>query len=407
MPQQVELSKVDVTRSRLPSLTGMRFIAAAMVFAFHSVLYFGLFGSAHAQEVLGKVVSGGGWTGVSFFFILSGFVLTWSARSSDTVVRFWRRRVCKIFPNHLVTAAAAYVLGSVVLGTAVPKTSWLNFLLFQSWVPDLSVVFTGNVVSWSLSCELLFYLSFPLLLALINRIRPERLWLSAGILVAAVIAVPSVADAIPPAHALSAPITMPVIEMSMWQQWFVALFPPVRALEFVIGIVLARIVITGRRLPLSVGGAVAFAVAAYALTPLFPGSYRVAATMVIPLGLVIAAGAKVDAAQQKSWLSSRTMVWLGEISFAFYMVHLLVITYGLRLLGSPAQLGTAAALGVEALLLVCVVVVAALLYTLVERPVMQNFANPRRRKTASLTSVPTGSSTPDSPAGAGGDRLAG
>lgn len=52
MPQQVELPK-DVTRSRLPSLTSMRFIAAFMVFAFHSILYYGLFGSAHAQEVLG------------------------------------------------------------------------------------------------------------------------------------------------------------------------------------------------------------------------------------------------------------------------------------------------------------------------------------------------------------------
>jgi peptidoglycan/LPS O-acetylase OafA/YrhL len=333
-------------------------------------------------------------------------VLTWSTRTTDTVVRFWRRRVCKIFPNHLVTATAAYVLGSAVLGTAVPKTSWLNFLLFQSWVPDLSVIFTGNVVSWSLSCELLFYISFPFLLALINKIRPERLWLSAGILIAAVMAVPSLADAIAPAKALSAPVVLPIIDMTMWHQWFVGLFPPVRALEFVLGIVLARIVITGRRLPLGMGGSVAFVIAAYALSSLFPGQYRVAATMVLPLGLMIAAGAKADAENQKTWLSNKKMVWLGDISFAFYMVHILVITYGLRLLGSPAALSTPAALGVEALLFVCVVVCAALLYTLVELPIMRNFANPRRRKAATLTSIPTGSSTADS-TGSEGDRLAG
>jgi mycarose O-acyltransferase len=198
---------------------------------------------------------------------------------------------------------------------------------------------------------------------------------------------------------------MPVVDVSVWQLWSVELFPPVRALEFVLGIVLARIVITGRRLPLSVGGALALAVAAYALTPLFPGQYRVAATMVLPLGLVITAAAKVDEAHQKSWLSSRTMVWLGEISFAVYMVHLLVVTYGLRLLGSPTMLATPVALGVLALLLVSVIVVAGLLYTLVERPIMRSLANPRRRPAAALAAVRTGPSTA-SPTGSDSDRLA-
>lgn len=418
MPQQVELSKADVARSRLPSLTGMRFIAAAMVFAFHAVLYGGLFASASAQDLLGKVVSGGGWTGVSFFFILSGFVLTWSARSRDTLGRFWRRRVVKIFPNHLVTAVVAYVLASVVLGVAVPETSWLNLLLLQTWVPDLGVIFTGNVVAWSLACELLFYLAFPLLLGLIDRIRPERLWLWAGGVIAAVAAMPALASLFTPAKALSAPVVMPIIDMTMWQQWFVALFPPVRMLEFVLGIVLARIVITGRRLPLSLGGAVGFAVAAYALTPLLPGPYRVAATMVLPLGLVIAAGAKLDQAAEtkldqvgrRSWLSGRTMVWLGEISFAFYMVHQLVLTYGHHLLGATRSWATPAALGVLALLLAGALVAAALLYTLVERPMMRKFANPRRVRPSSLTSVPTGPPAPPSSAGSTGspgDRLAG
>ncbi len=407
MAQQVELSEADARRSRLPSLTGMRFIAAAMVFLFHGVLYTGLFADPSAQSTLGSIVSGGGWTGVSFFFILSGFVLTWSARSSDTLGRFWRRRLCKIFPNHLVTAVVAYLLASVVLGTALPDSSWLNFLLLQSWVPDLGVIFTGNVVAWSLSCELLFYLVFPLLLPLFNRIAPERLWLWAGGFVAAILLVPTLAAAITPPAALSAPMLLPGIEMTMWQQWFVALFPPVRMLEFLLGIVLARIVITGRRLPLSLGGAVALAIAAYALSPLVPGEYRVAATMVIPLGLVIAAGAKVDEVAQRSWLSSRGMVYLGEISFAVYMVHNLVLVYGHHLLGATTSWATPAALGVLALMLAATLVAAALLYTLVERPVMQYLANPRRRRSSTLTSVPVGRSASPPPARPDGDRLAG
>lgn len=404
MSQQTALSEADIARSRLPSLTGMRFIAAAMVFGFHSVLYNGLFASPSATDTLGSVVSGGGWTGVSFFFILSGFVLTWSARSTDSVGRFWRRRVCKIFPNNIVTAVIAYALGSAVLGVAVPDTAWVNVLLLQSWVPDLGVIFTGNVVAWSLACELLFYLLFPLLLVLVDKIRPERLWLWAGIVVAAVIAVPTLAGAITPSAALSAPNVMPVIDLTTWQQWFVALFPPVRLLEFLLGIVLARIVINGRRLPLSLGGAVAFAVAAYALTPLFPGPYRVAATMVLPLGLVIAAGAARDQAGQRSWVSGRTMVWLGEISFAFYMVHQLVLTYLHQLLGPTTSWATPAALGVWVLMLAGALVCAWLLYTLVERPIMRNFANPRRRRTSTLTALPTQPTTSTDPTG---DRLAG
>jgi peptidoglycan/LPS O-acetylase OafA/YrhL len=105
MPHTVELPKqADVTRSRLPSLTGMRFIAAVGVFLFHGILYGGFFSSTHAVGVLGSVVNVAGWAGVVFFFILSGFVLTWSLRPKDTVPSFWRRRLLKVFPNHLVTS---------------------------------------------------------------------------------------------------------------------------------------------------------------------------------------------------------------------------------------------------------------------------------------------------------------
>ncbi len=400
MPQNELPRQVDVTGSRLPSLTGLRFIAAFMVFAFHSVLYYGLFSSPEAASTLGSVVVGGGWTGVSFFFVLSGFVLAWSARSSDTIRKFWRRRLFKIFPNHLVTAVIAFVLLISVTGASAKGSWWSNVLLVQGWFPDLSVIYTGNVVSWSLSCELLFYLAFPFLYFAIKRIRPERLWAWAGVVVVAIFLVPTLASALPEARALAGGTVMPVTDLTMFEQWFIATFPPVRMLEFVFGIVLARIVITGRKLPLGFGGAVAFAVAAYALTPLFAGPYRVAATMVVPLGLVIAAGARTDVNNEGGVMSSRFMVWLGDISFAFYMVHWLVIDYGLRLLGQPRSYSTPVALAVLALLLGCVLVAAALLYTCVERPVMRRFATSRRK----LTPVPAATTIPAEPPGQ--DRLA-
>jgi mycarose O-acyltransferase len=404
MPHTVELPKQFDTRSRLRSLTGMRFIAAVGVFLFHGILYGGFFASTHAQGALGSVVNVAGWAGVVFFFILSGFVLTWSVRPRDTVPGFWRRRVLKVFPNHLVTSIVAFVLLAVVAHTAFTGQNLLNIFLLQAWVPNLSVVFSGNVVSWSLSCELLFYLSFPLLYAGIRRIRPERLWAWAIGVMVAVGLVPTLAGVIPPAKALASPAVMPVIDVTMWQQWFVAFFPPVRMLEFVLGMILARIVATGRRVPLTRGGAVGLAVAGYALTPLFPGAYRIVATMVLPLGLLIAASGKADAENQKTWLASRVMVYLGDISFAFYVCHWLILDYGHQIVGATRSFGTAAALGVLALLLLSVVVVASGLFLGVERPIMRRFANPRRRVT--LTPVPEVAATPTGSA-TDGDRLAG
>jgi len=405
MPHTVDLPKqADVTRSRLPSLTGMRFIAAVGVFLFHGILYGGFFSSTHAVGVLGSVVNVAGWAGVVFFFILSGFVLTWSLRPKDTVPSFWRRRLLKVFPNHLVTSIIAFVLLAVVAHTAFQGKNLLNIFLLQAWVPNLATVFSGNVVSWSLSCELLFYLSFPLLYMGIRRIRPERLWAWAIGVMVAVGLVPTLASVIPPAAALSGSTVMPIIDVNAWQQWFVAFFPPVRMLEFVLGMILARIVITGRRLPLTRGGAVGLSVLAYALTPLFPGAYRIVATMVLPLALLIAASGKADSENQKTWLASRVMVYLGDISFAFYVCHWLILDYGHVIVGATRSFGTAAALGILALLLISVVIIASALFLGVERPIMRKFANPKRRRT--LTPVPE-IHTESSTTSTDGDRLAG
>ena len=106
--------------SRLPSLTGMRFIAAALVFFFHSFAISPLasqFGMANAGLLIGPA----GYIGVTFFFVLSGFVLTWSARRSDTTLAFWRRRFFKIYPTYLLTFLVALLLVGVVSSAAPPR----------------------------------------------------------------------------------------------------------------------------------------------------------------------------------------------------------------------------------------------------------------------------------------------
>ncbi len=361
----------------LPSLTGMRFIAAAMVFFFHSIwLWITLFESPAAGAKYMSIFLQGGWAGVSFFFILSGFVLTWAVRPNDSAPTFWRRRFFKVYPNHLVTFIAAFIL----IGTSskIAIDGWdavANVFLVHALFPQMEIRSNYNPVAWSLSCEALFYLSFPLIIWLIGRIRTERLWAWTIGSVAAIFAIPVVAKLLP------ASPPFPVTGFTKWEMWFVFQFPPVRMLEFIFGILLARLVLAGKKMPVGLGGAIALSVATYALAPMFPATWTFTAVMVVPLGLVIAAGAVADVERRPTLLSTPLMVKLGEISFAFYMCHYLILMYSYQWFSEGKSWSTPAAIGILALLFGTTLIVSWLMYTLVERPIMRRFATSRRRRT--------------------------
>src|SRR5689334_3276648 len=108
--------------ARLPSLTGLRFYAALLVFLSHVALPMAtirLIADDKVEYTLLWLVRPGGGLGVTFFFVLSGFILTWSARPSDTARAFWRRRAAKIIPSYLV----AWVLAMVLVAGAA-TTLW-------------------------------------------------------------------------------------------------------------------------------------------------------------------------------------------------------------------------------------------------------------------------------------------
>lgn len=351
---------------RLLSLTGLRFWAAVAVFAFHAS-FEGLFTDEGVGAAVAGLFSKAGWSGVSFFFVLSGFVLAWSARPDDTPLRFVGRRLAKICPAHLVTALVAFALlaaagGAVTAGEMIP-----NLLLLHAWSPRLAVFISGNPVSWSLSCELLFYLCFPLLWRRLSRVRPSRLWWYAGAVTAAVAVVPLIAGLLP----AGPPVTMPDGTTGLWQYWFVYVLPPVRALEFVLGILLARLVREGLWRGPGPVPATALAVVGYALATQLPYLYGLVAALVVPVSLLICAFATRDAAGHPTFLAGRTMRWLGETSFAFYLVHRLVLTYGHQLLGAGRSWSTPVAVSLLFAAFAVCLLLAALLYVTVERPFTQ------------------------------------
>ncbi|MEV7816947.1 acyltransferase [Streptomyces flaveolus] len=362
--------------SRLPSLTGMRFIAALLVFAFHTTWQTS-FVAGGGGRLLGDVFANAGFYGVSFFFVLSGFVLTWSARPQDTAPGFWRRRMVKIYPNHLVTFAAAAVLMLIAGEVFTTQGTLANLFLVQAWIPRIQVPNTMNAVSWSLSCELFFYLSFPLLLRLLNRLPVRRLWALAGVLAALTVLAPVVAR-----YGIGG-TPLPFIadgSLSFEQIWFVYFFPPVRALEFVLGMVAARLVLAGAWPRLGLLPAGLIAVGGYAVNSTVPYLYGVAGTAALWLTPLVAAAATADEHGTRSPFRGRALVRLGELSFAFYMVHGLVVTYTFRWLVADTHL--APAVGAATLLgaLLLALALAHALFTWVEAPLMARFGRPRRRR---------------------------
>ncbi|KPI07177.1 hypothetical protein OV450_3588 [Actinobacteria bacterium OV450] len=81
-------------------------------------------------------------------------------------------------------------------------------------------------------------------------------------------------------------------------------------------------------------------------------------------------------------LRSRPLVWLGEVSFAFYMVHLILLNVVRELIGPEKFFGTAAGIGVLVLEALATLAVAWLLYVAVEKPAMRHLGRTRKANTA-------------------------
>ncbi|MEU9886672.1 acyltransferase [Sphaerisporangium sp. NPDC051011] len=355
---------------RLPSLTGLRWFAAFAVFGFH--LYHSPVRMIDPSvETVLRVLFGPGSVGVPFFFILSGFVLTWSARPGDRVAAFWRRRAARVVPNHVVTWLAVLAVLAAAGRVPTPGPTLTGLVLLQAWIPVEAYYYAVNVPAWSLSCEMAFYALFPVLLPLLRRVPGQRLWMVAALLLAGIWVVPF----------FSLPMSAELAE------WWVWVFPITRVLEFALGVTVALMIKDGRWRGPGLAVSAALALAAYLTQPFVWEAWQRVAWMAAPLALLVAAAATSDLAGRRSWLQSPVMIWLGEISFAFYLVHQPVIRFGARALAgdrpSPLVL-LAAGVGMLAL----AIVLSWLLYRLIEHPLERRLGRPRRTSPAVSGSRP-------------------
>ena len=285
-------------RSDLPRLTSLRAFAALAVFGYHCGLYL--------NWTFGRRAFGTGYAGVSFFFILSGFVLAWSTPEGRSPLNFYRRRFARVYPMHLLTA----LVGLVLFGAASAWAVVSNVLLIQAWDPRDQVHYSLNGLSWSLSCEAFFYLVCPLALIL-ARTRGRAF---------AAITVSSVA--------VSGIVTTALVLHSDRIETGIYTNPAARVGEFFIGICLAVALRRGRACTLPFSAAVIFTLLTVEVVRLAFAQYYPASDFVfIPaFSLLIWSAASHDSVARQGWfLTNPVLVYAGKVSFCFYLVHEMVL----------------------------------------------------------------------------------
>lgn len=159
---------------RVDALTGVRIFAAMAVVLSH------LSPPSGTPGVV-KTFMSAGYNGVTFFYLLSGFVLAWNyrhlANSRLNELRIFAvGRFARIYPLYLSALGLAIALA--LLEGARPEPSWmLHIAAVQTWSGDLSIAYGLNGPGWSIGLELFLYACFPFLLpSLVRTVDRGRGW---------------------------------------------------------------------------------------------------------------------------------------------------------------------------------------------------------------------------------------
>ena len=340
---------------RLNSLTSLRYYAAAAVVVTHVNPFF-------LTSALQREATAYWYVGVSFFFMLSGFVLTWSC-SWQSARPFWWNRFSRIWPLQATMMIIVYLTLWDFVTHPPNAVGWiLQPLVLQAWDPNPRVYAGGNGPTWSLSCEFFFYAMFPLLVRVVRMLGPRGLAISAAVVLAAMGLVPALVGS----H----------VSASTYL-WLFYYLPGYRIGEFIIGMLAARAVQVGLRFPRpSLGYLLGWGwVAAWVvLTTYYTRTHhadvaRPFATMLVLPGfvLLVIVGASADLTGRTRLMGAWLPVKLGEWSFALYLVQdgiISVLTRHLTLSKPELALGAWLLL---AFIVGCTVVAAAAHYA-VEKP---------------------------------------
>lgn len=163
-------------KSHLKALTGLRFFAAIHIVLFHYLLSEP--STSYPSKYLKNFVEHG-YSGVSLFFILSGFVLAYnytniSVNAPGELRRFWISRLARIYPLYLLILiiSSPSIISRLIHATSalfpeLLSTVILTPLLLQAWTPWTACHW--NCPGWALSVEIFLYVLFPFMAAYISQ----------------------------------------------------------------------------------------------------------------------------------------------------------------------------------------------------------------------------------------------
>jgi peptidoglycan/LPS O-acetylase OafA/YrhL len=345
---------VNTYPSDIKPLTGLRFIAALwlLIYFFWNRMDLG------GRETVGLIDNGG--LGVDLFFILSGFILAHVyGPQIENKTFHWRSflwaRLARVYPLHFAGLMAMIAIWALALKMGAPIQAQAfdvsqipaHLALVQAW----GVVGSDgwNFPSWSISAEWFAYICFPVAFAAaaIFRKMPYVGIVMAVMLFGALVALVRAQGLV-------------LIDMT-WQGGALRIVP-----SFLLGIALwmagRSIVVQALQAMIGVGVSLSWIIVASSAS--FP------AELIWPgLGGLVFFLAETSKHSDKAMCSSKTWVYLGEISFAAYMVHLPfdVLYYQIleRLIGVPTGV-VALVAGIVAIILTWVI--AALAHALIENP---------------------------------------
>jgi peptidoglycan/LPS O-acetylase OafA/YrhL len=282
--------------------------------------------------------------GVTFFFVLSGFVLSYNYSDFSgraEVLKFYWARIARIWPSHVATGFLYIALIGNISYFTLPQDWRLPITLayvalVHAWIPVSDFITAYNTVSWSISTEFFFYLVFPVLVVRWSGTWRIKLLLTFGL------------TCLMWWLSSKFPIAPNGTEDGRGNLAYIN--PLARLFEFALGIAVCHFYRRfGESLRSRVAGlpatVVEVAVVALVVGSLMASRWLAYQPLVIELlgktasivfnttGLgtlvfaivifVFAVGGGVIS----RWLSSRLMVFLGEISFGLYLVHTLFLLY--------------------------------------------------------------------------------
>lgn len=326
-----QTSRVD----RVASLTGIRAVAALLVVGTHAAYTTGKYTHGYWGLVGARME-----IGVPIFFVLSGYLLfrPWvkaaaTGGPAPSLSRYARHRVRRIMPAYVVTVLFAYVLYHFREAGPNPGHSWLglarNLTLTQIYCNGYlgKYLHQGLTQMWSLAVEGSFYVVLPPLAYLLLVVICRRQWQ------------PRLALGALAALALISPGWLVLVHTDHWFPDGARLWLPTYLAWFLAGMALTLLQEMGVRAYAFV--AIPLAVVCYFIvsTPIAgapttsPASLNEALFKTIFYTVIAALAVTPLALGDRGWysrvLASRPMLWLGEISYEIFLIHLITMEFAM------------------------------------------------------------------------------